>query len=403
MQFDREELLSVLTDANPALAKAANIPGLDHFWFDGEYVYAYDGGLGVRVAFKSELDCGLPGKALLDLLKTSALKQVDLDITKTDVVLKMGKAKVNLVSLDLDRMAWNFPIKGKKGYIYPNDKNRPAESVGTLELTEQVLDAITRVSFLRGTVDKDVQPRVVHQGVTIVPQKDSLEFYTTDSTSIARVSVKGKPPKGLEMVVAPWAFVDRVLELAEPGAKLQVLEDCLIVEGDGIQVCSNLLEIPEDPNLSQTLAYHLRDDQDPVAELPAGLQPVLDRVEILAGPDEAVVRLTTEGKLLILDGNYALGSLDEELPLKVKLEVMSASFVAKRLRRGLGQAKFFIISQKAIAFDDDESFVYVVAAKYSPKKEAAKEKRSEEGGVERRKPKITRGGRGKEMDDEIPF
>src|SRR5687767_12853360 len=106
MKFDREELLSSLADASPALAKTDTIPGLDHFWFDGKYVYAYDGGLGVRVPLKLDLECGLPGKTLLELLKTSALKEVEIEAPKRDATIKMGKSSVTMVTMDLDKMGW---------------------------------------------------------------------------------------------------------------------------------------------------------------------------------------------------------------------------------------------------------------------------------------------------------
>ena len=358
MDFDREELASTLADASPALAKSksATIPGLDHYWFDGDYVYAYDGGLGVRLVCRTELDCGLPGRVLLELLRTSALKLVSIaDPEKKDVVLQLGKSRVKLASLDPDRSAWRFPSSGNK-----------AKAQGTLTLTEEVLAAISRVSFVRAAPSKETTPRAVDNGVTVVPQKNALEFYATDAGSIARTVVGGNPPKALPRFIAPWAFVDRFLQLAAPGAALHVLEDCLMVESKGVQICSNLLELPPEPDLPVLMARHLRDEDDPVVELPSGLQAVLDRATILAGQEQALVTVSTEGKALILRGRYGLGSLDEELPLKVKVPPASAKFRAHMIRRGLGQAKTFMLSPQAIVLDDGADFVYVHSAWYEP-------------------------------------
>src|SRR5262245_38170160 len=119
--FDREALLSTLTDAAPAVARASLIDGYKNFWFDEKYVYALDGGLGIRLPLETELVCGVPAKPLLDLLKTSALKEVFLDSTGTKVVLQMGKSKVSLVSHDIDlflddkgKGLWSFPKAAPK-------------------------------------------------------------------------------------------------------------------------------------------------------------------------------------------------------------------------------------------------------------------------------------------------
>lgn len=378
MTFDREELLSALADASPALARTSTIPGLDHFWFDGDFVYAYDGGLGVRVAFKSELECGLPGKALLDLLKTSALKQVDMSFDKSDVVIAMGRSKINVVSLDNARSAWAFPLPGKK---------TTDAAQGILVLSEAVLEAITRVSFARLS---GKATRVVENGVTVVPQKSTVEFYATDSASLARTLVKEKVDQDMPRFVAPWAFVDRFLELAEPGAKLLVMEDCLMVESKGVLICSNLLELPDDPDLPKAMAPHLRDKEDEVVELPLGLQSVLDRAMILSGQEEAVVTFTAEGKLLVLEGRYGLGHLEEELPVKGKMPEVTAKFPAHLVRRALGQAKTIMLSSKAMVLDDGVDFVYVLAANAAKAERASKRKADEDKPAARRQAKPTR-------------
>jgi hypothetical protein len=267
----------------------------------------------------------------------------------------------------------------------------------------------------------------VHNGVTVIPQKGTIEFYATDSTSIARTLVKEKADKDLPRFVAPWALVDRLLELAEPDSSILVFDDCLVVEAKRARVCSNLLELPEEPDLPRTLAPHIADADDTVVELPTGLQSVLDRVVILAGQeDEAIVNIATDGKALVLQGKYGLGHLDETLPLKAKASDAAANFPAHRVRRGISQAKSFMLSAKALVLDDGEDFIYLLSAKHATpaSKRGAKSARADQGGdnepeedtgrkpIERRR---VRGaeeeptGRGKSRrsrgssDDEIPF
>jgi len=395
MTFDREELLAALVNASPALANNFTIPGLDHFWFDGDFVYAYDGGLGVRVAFKSELGCGLPGKVLLDLLKTSALKQVDMEFDKKDVVLKMGKSKVKLSSLGSDCSAWAFPSPSKKVF----DK-----ALGILPLTEAVMEAITRVSFARMS---GKPKRVIENGVTVIPQRGVVEFYATDSASIARAVVEEDVDKDLPSFILPWPFVDQLLELVEPGASLHVLDDCLMVVGKGVLVCSHTLELGENNGaLPTTISPYVRDEGDVVVDIPGGLQAVLDRAMILSGQKETLVSLSVEGKLLIVEGKYGLGSLYEELPIKGKLSEVSTDFPAHLVRRGLSQAKNILLSTRAMVLDDGSDFVYVLAAKHTPQDVSKVKRGKAEEEVEEEVEKIEKPVRRKlrsSLDDEIPF
>ena len=343
--FEREHLLSVLTDAKPALSAGGIIPALSHFWFDTKYVYAYDGGLGVRLDLKSELDCGIPGKTLYDLLKTSTVKEVFLDIVKDDVVLQLGKPKVKLAPLDGSQTPWNFPA------------SPPKKEGASLVLSEQILAALHRVLFVRAS--KPIY--AVNHGVTFEPFDEHLELYTTDNSSIAQVVVDEQLSKDVPRFVAPWAFLGSVLELVEPGAVLHVLDNCLMVGAAGVLICSNVMELPDKPDLPD-MVDRLLTKQKPIA-LPTGFQSVLDRVLILAGADEALLTLTTSEDSIHIQAKYVLGSVDETLPLKGKPTEVTGQFSATLISRALSHADSFSISKKALALHGGKDFLYIMAAK----------------------------------------
>src|SRR5438132_1586679 len=135
MTFDREELLQTLSAASRALAKNTAVPDYECFWFDDNHVFAYDGGLGIRLKLESEFaNVSIPGKSLLSLLKTSSLQQVFLDISieksgeAPRAILQMGKSKVSLAVRGVDPpLKWDTP-KGS-----------------TLKLTEAVFEALSQV------------------------------------------------------------------------------------------------------------------------------------------------------------------------------------------------------------------------------------------------------------------
>lgn len=357
MQFDREELLSLLSDASPALDRTSNIPGFDHFWFDGKYVYAYNGGLGVRLVLESNLNCGLPGKTLLDLIRTSALKEIDIEASKKGTVLKMGKSRINLVTMDAERKPWAFPTPSKKG---------PGQIKATLKLTEDVLAAFTKVSFVR-RMGKVTQ--AIHNGVAVIPEKKTTDFYATDSASMARVSLDLVSDENLPNFIAPWGFVERFLTLATPNASLYYLDKCLIVEDDGVLVCSNLMEFPDYPDMPKTMDE--LDIPEVSVEVPSGLQSILDRVVILSGDPAAPILLTADGTTLTLEGKYRLGSLSEDLPFKTGRSA-EGKFPAYLVRRGLVEAEEMAITTKLLVLrgkDKTSDFIYLVSTTHQPKPE----------------------------------
>lgn len=344
MKFEREALLAVLTNARPALpARGGGVtPELSYFWFDKRYVYAYDGGLGVRLAYASELDLGVPGIPLMELLRTSALKEVSMVVGADGVLtLQMGKSKVQLATLPSERRPWPFP---------------ELNGVHNLTLTERVLAALKEVLFLK--VKQELH--AVHFGVTVVPRKSWLEFYTTDSVGVAQALVRERPDK-LPRFVLPWAFINRVLSLIKPGATLQVLDKCLMVAAGDVLICSNRLELPEFPDLPTTLERTVPEGA-PIA-LPEGLQPVLERARILAGEKEPLLTLTVKDGTLHVQGSYPLGTVDEALPLGVELPEVTARFAADRIGLGLGSADSFMLSKRALVLYGGEDFLYVTAAR----------------------------------------
>lgn len=344
MKFEREALVSTLMDARPALPKKEGItPEFSHFWFDQKYVYANNGGLGVRLELATELDCGVPGTTLLDLLKTSALKEVFLDQTDDTVVLQMGKSKYPLVSLPSDRRPWLYPEPPKK-----------ADQV--LTLSERIMVALRQIDFLR--VKPETQ--VVHHGITVYPRKSWLEFYTTDTVGVAQAIVRERPGT-LPRFVLPWDFIERVLTLIEPGASLHVRDDCLSVSSKGAMICSNMLELPEHPDLAKVVERGLPEG-DPI-ELPQGLQQMVERACILAGAKEPLLAFTSKGTSLQVTGKYDLGSLDEKITLKAKLPAISAKFGADKIGLGLANADSFLFSDKALAFYGGEDFLYITSSK----------------------------------------
>ena len=93
MKIEREDFIKALALVKPALASGGVVQELNHLWFDTKFVYAYDGGFGIKLPLKTDLECGVPGTPLINLLGTSALKEAELQQEKDKLLLKFGLLK----------------------------------------------------------------------------------------------------------------------------------------------------------------------------------------------------------------------------------------------------------------------------------------------------------------------
>lgn len=344
MNIEREALIRVLEQVKPALAASGSVEGLKHIWLDKKYLYAYDGALGIRIAWESGLQpCGLPGSVLLGILHSSSVKEISLEQQGASLTVKMGRSTTKLSTMPLDENPWPFP------------PTVPASTKLTLELTEDLIMGLRRARAIKASNPV----RVEHYGVSLFPSKGVLTLYTTDSKTLAEITVEGNYAKELNKQVLPHAFVAQLLTL-KPPAKISFLKDAIIAERAGIQVCSNLLDSASVWDLPKLADQTIGDEPERMA-LPDSLGEALNRAVVLAGPDEAFINLSVVKKDLELSGTFKLGVLQERFPLGGKptvgemvLELASFKALAK-------EAKEFAFGEKALVLYGDEGVLYLIS------------------------------------------
>lgn len=348
MKLDREPLIKALEQVKPALQSSGSIPALKHIWLDGKYLYAYNNALGIRVEYASELEpCGILGSVLMGLLQSTSAKEIDLTQTDTQIDLKMGRASASVPVMDIEQNPWPFLVK------------LPSSSGAlSLSLTEELLAGLKQVRIIRASAPK----RVEHYGVVVFPSKDQFTLYTTDSKALAEVPVKGKLSKDLQRAVLPHAFVSQLLGL-KVGAKVCFLQDAIIAEAPGTQVCSNLLDSTDVLDLPDLVDKTIGEQEPKRFPLPAEFGEALDRALVLAGSDldKAFVTLTVAKKELSLIGKLADGLLQEKFPLK---SVGEGEIVLglEHLKSLATEAEEFAIVKKALLLYGKDSALFVIAS-----------------------------------------
>lgn len=350
MKFDRAELIKAIERVKPALQASGSIPQLKHIWLDGKFLYAYNGALGIRINWPTEIPpCGIPGTVLLGLLQSTSAKEVEFDASATtQAELKMNKATATLPLMQSDLNPWPFPLEVPAGPV----------GVRTLILTDELITGLKQACIIKAAKPN----RVEHYGVVLFPAKDSVVLYTTDSKSLAEVSVAQKVSKDLKKAVLPFGFVAQLLDL-KPGSKVSFTQDSIIAEAEGIMVGSNLLDsssVWDLPDLvDKTIAGHGGN-----AGLPEGTGEALGRALVMAGSDleNQWVSLTTAGKSLQIAGKLTHGMLKEKLALTIAPGDGEIQVGLEHLKSLLKGAEEFAIAKKALMLYGKGEALYLISA-----------------------------------------
>src|SRR6185437_569843 len=119
---------------------------------DGDYVYATNGGLGIKAKFSSPLNCGVPGNLLLGLLNQASADTLEFEQSGSALTFKVGRSKMKLATLPIDRRVWRYPDK-------PTTK-----PLATIKVSEAFLKGLKRVFVLKPSAPK----RMEHHAVCIL-------------------------------------------------------------------------------------------------------------------------------------------------------------------------------------------------------------------------------------------
>lgn len=351
--LDRGEFLSKLSQAAPAINNAGSITELKHLWFDREHIYAYNGGMGIRVDYPTELELGVHGETLLKLCKTGS-GPLGIKLSDGTMTVSSGRSHVKLSSLPLsdfmdkesdERVVWPYPEEPGGGF--------------ELELSEELLDGLRRALLVKPRNHN----RVEHYGVSFFPLKEGAGLYTTDDNTMLEVKVDMTVPRGVTKFILPRVFAEQLVAQCGDGAKLTV-SDHLRAVGDGVTLYTSFLD-PEDIHDMPKILGGIAGEAESFATIPSGFTEALDRMFILAGDQrEPELSMEVNGGVLRVFGTYPLGELDEEFELDEELpDTEALTLTGPQLGKPLGEAEQFSVVDRAVVFIGGEDYTYVAAKK----------------------------------------
>ncbi len=226
MKIERKKLLAALEPLKPALAVKTVVVAQQQIWFDKKHAYAHDGGFGVRTAFDTPFDFGVPGKLLLGLLEQSEADEVTLEPKEENLAFKAGKSAIKLAIFD----------KVKRPKFYPDKPE--SKPLATLKVSKELVAGLRRVFTLRPANPK----RLEHHGVCLFAAGPEMDLFTTDSKTFAVSPVIQK--LGVKRALLPRGFAVQLVAQCEENAALELYEDHFRVAANkATTLYSNVLDI----------------------------------------------------------------------------------------------------------------------------------------------------------------
>jgi hypothetical protein len=301
MKIERKVLVSLLERLKPAIATAGSIAELKHIWWDGKFIYAFNNGMGIRIAWETDLaPSGVPGKVLLGLLESSSAKEVELIQDEGSLVLKMGRAKSTLVTLPIEGNPWRYDAVDLSDAV-------------VMPLTAALLEGLRRACIVKAGEPS----QTVHHGVVLFVEGGLVRLYSTDSVALAEIPVSVKLDKRLDKSVIPHEYIAQLQKLKN--GEVKFTEDAVVTEVDGITVCSNWLDRTGIPDLPEWVSNKTNGDERPVS-LPKDFGEGLKRAEVLAGPSSeskmpVFLTLTISKNEIGLTGKLPFGILNDKFPI----------------------------------------------------------------------------------------
>lgn len=316
MKIDRKELLAALEPLKPALGTHTVIKSLTNIWFDTHFVYAHDGGMGIKVALETPFNLGVPGTLLLGLLSWLGSDDLILGADDDALIVKSGRSSHKLVTQPIEDRIWPYPdkITGKP--------------VVTIPLSKELLSGLSKVFVVR-----PVQPtRMEHHAVCVFPFEEDLDLYTTDSIQLAGISVATKIEGNVKNIAIPRPFAEQLVAQCKEDSTLTLYRDYFVVAAtDKITLYSNVLDSSGMLDLPGAVDKYVEKKPMPVIPIPEAFYSALERAVLLSGSDKSIVTLETSGKTLHLSGDFSAGLIKEEFDLAKSAAKCSIDLMAKSL------------------------------------------------------------------------
>jgi DNA polymerase III sliding clamp (beta) subunit (PCNA family) len=282
----RRDFLDQLELASPALASNDLVPILTHFGFTGSEVLAYNDQIGMSLPLKTQFKGAVPGGTLIDLLRASKAKEVELAEKSSELEIKAASSRFKL------------PVMGKGQFVF--EMPEPSGKVLPVNLGH-FADAVE--ACLMSVISSDLSVPD-YLGVTMIADGDALLLFSTNNATLStsELPLTGKCPfKG--RVILPALFCQQVLKLVGSfkGLKLEVNADyaLLSVEG-GVRCFGRFVNSPKPKDFIKMADAHLSGAAKKLRPIPSKMRLVAERACVITQSvvESTLTKITVRGGIM---------------------------------------------------------------------------------------------------------
>lgn len=321
--IDVTELVSKLNIAKIALTKSNRIEHFAYFWFDRNFVYAFDDILGVRVPFESDVLGGVRGDVLLDVLRNVKTSEAEMNVVKGSLVLRSNKKiliRLTMKPFNEFKEIWAI--------------NEPDWDIG-FKLDQPTLESIMSVMFSVGS-QQVLNPEQL--GVTVLQTStNEINFYSTDSqtASWSRVSAIDGIYSTMDhtLCIFPTNFCTQLKKFAKVDSKLWVDSSCVYYKGvDNVLIFSRLVEVEKPVDFPSIFKKYLVNEFIPI---PENFVDTVRRIHFLTENENSPCEFKLENNVLSLAAVASYGEIREDFDVTYSGDVYKGRVDPELLFRAL--------------------------------------------------------------------
>lgn len=352
MEISRTELLKALTIAKPALAIKDIIFETTHFWFTGETVFAYDDRIGIEVPFKSDFQGGILGKLLLGILEKSRADKIVIEPGRHEgeILLKIGRARIDLAHLELKRAIWHFP------------KLTKADEEEFFDIDVNFASIIDQMLICAGQ-NTSVPDQL---GVTFKPsEENNLDLYTTDGSTIAWAQLELPEGYQAHRCCVPVEFCAQLVALCKAKGEMLISDDFSVAEFEsGVRIFGRMVDVPRPLDFQEQIEECVP-EPELLVKLPGRFKLAIERVAVIlehlpGAPAE--VSIDKEG-VLRLFAKADRGEIRDAMRLDQEHEEVVSYFDPALVRRGVDKRTEFFLRRDVLVMRGPENYYQLISSK----------------------------------------
>ena len=348
----RSDLLERLQTVSPALSNKDIIPILTHFWFTGKELMAFNDQIAISLPCKTDFNGAVPGKVMLEILKNSKAKNIELLAVDSSLTIKAASSKVKMPILASD----NFSIF-EMPKVDKDDKYVPLDISDFIAGLECCMRSIG--------IDTSMPDQL---GVTLIADGDkAISMYSTNNNTISYASIPLKKKYTLKnRIVLSSTFCQQVMSMCKgiSSARLYLGDGYALLQVSDKHLFGRLIDTDSPTDFKGMIEHHFPvTAKKKLIPIPTKMQLILERAVIAASAGIEVIPTN----ITVNDGKIKFVTKHKKLEMVDYLTIgdghpnVNTRIQPKHLKAGYGYFDKMMFTESCAIMTKGD-FIYMIAA-----------------------------------------